>query len=99
MTTDDRLSLTMFGKEGKDLIRKCELPGQIVINQNGGYDGFNQLGKVAFVEKKQKEDIISGITEKAVKPFSQRASSFLKEYPDSPSILLLFPECWRSHAT
>ena len=66
MTTDDRLSLTMFGKEGKDLIRKCELPGQIVINQNGGYDGFNQLGKVAFVEKKQKEDIISGITEKAV---------------------------------
>ena len=66
MTMDDRLSLTMFGKEGKDLIRKCEMPGQIVINQNGGSDGFNQLGKVAFVEKKQKEDIISDITKKAV---------------------------------
>lgn len=66
MTMDDRLSLTKFGKEGKELIRKCEMPGQIVVNQNGGGDGYNQLGKVAFVKKKQKEDIISGIIEKAV---------------------------------
>ena len=66
MTMDDRLSLTMFGKEGKELIKKCELPGQIVINQNGGGDGFNQLGKVAFVEKKQKVDIIETLTQKAV---------------------------------
>ena len=66
MTMDDRLSLTMFGREGKELIRKCEFPGQIVINQNGGGDGFNKLGKVAFVEKNQKEDIITALTEKAI---------------------------------
>lgn len=66
MTMDDRLSLTMFGKEGKELIKKCELPGQIVINQNGGGDGFNQLGKVAFVEKKQKAEIIETLTQKAI---------------------------------
>ncbi len=66
MTMDDRLSLTMFGKEGKELIKKCELPGQIVINQNGGGDGFNQLGKVAFVEKKQKAEIIENLTQKAI---------------------------------
>lgn len=65
MTMDDRLSLTMFGKEGKEMIKKCELPGQIVINQNGGGDGFNQLGKVAFVEKKQKGEIIDEITQRA----------------------------------
>lgn len=65
MTTEDRLSLTMFGKDGKELIKKCELPGQIVINQNGGGDGYNKLGKVAFVDKKQKNDIISTLTEKA----------------------------------
>ncbi len=66
MTMDDRLSLTMFGKEGKELIKKCELPGQIVINHNGGGDGFNQLGKVAFVEKKQKVEIIEALTQKAI---------------------------------
>ena len=66
MTMDDRLSLTMFGKEGKELIKKCELPGQIVINQNGGGDGFNKLGKVAFVEKKQKTEIIDTLTQKAI---------------------------------
>lgn len=66
MTMDDRLSLTMFGREGKEMIQKCEYPGQIVVNQNGGGDGFNQLGKVAFVEKKQKEEIISALTDKAV---------------------------------
>lgn len=65
MTTDDRLSLTMFGKEGKDLIRKCEFPGQVVINQNGGGDGFNQFGKIAYVEKNQKTQIIQNITDRA----------------------------------
>ena len=69
MTMDDRLSLTMFGKEGKELIKKCELPGQIVINQNGGGDGFNKLGKVAFVEKKQKTEIIDTLTQKAINKF------------------------------
>lgn len=66
MTMDDRLSLTMFGREGKEMIQKCEYPGQIVVNQNGGGDGFNQLGKVAFVEKEQKEEIISTLTDKAI---------------------------------
>ena len=66
MTMDDRLSLTQFGREGKDLIRKCERTGQIVVNQNGGGDGFNKLGKVALVEKEKKEKIIAELREKAV---------------------------------
>lgn len=65
MTTDDRLSLTMFGKDGKDLIKKCEFPGQIVINQKGGSDGHNQFGKIAYVEKNQKSDIIENIANRA----------------------------------
>ncbi|MGN1220949.1 MAG: FtsK/SpoIIIE domain-containing protein [Candidatus Cryptobacteroides sp.] len=65
MTMDDRQSLTMFGREGKELIRKCEFPGQIVLNHNGGSDGYNQLGKVAFVGKSKKTEIINAMTRKA----------------------------------
>lgn len=61
MTQDDRLSLTEFGKEGKEFIRACDLPGQIVVNQNSGSDGANQLGKVAYIKAEQKSEIIRDI--------------------------------------
>lgn len=61
MTQDDRLSLTEFGKEGKEFIRACDLPGQIVVNQNSGSDGANQLGKVAYISAEQKIQIIQDI--------------------------------------
>lgn len=61
MTQDDRLSLTEFGKEGKEFIRACDLPGQIVVNQNSGSDGANQLGKVAYIKAEQKTQIIQDI--------------------------------------
>lgn len=61
MTQDDRLSLTEFGKEGKEFIRACDLPGQIVVNQNSGSDGANQLGKVAYIKSEQKSQIIQDI--------------------------------------
>lgn len=61
MTQDDRLSLTEFGKEGKEFIRACDLPGQIVVNQNSGSDGANQLGKVAYIKAEQKIQIIQNI--------------------------------------
>lgn len=65
MTQDDRLSLTEFGKEGKEFIRACDLPGQIVVNQNSGSDGANQLGKVAYIKAEQKNQIIHDIEDLA----------------------------------
>lgn len=65
MTQDDRLSLTEFGKEGKEFIRACDLPGQIVVNQNSGSDGANQLGKVAYIKAEQKNSIIKELEQKA----------------------------------
>lgn len=65
MTQDDRIALTEFGKEGKEFVRACDLPGQIVVNQNSGSDGSNQLGKVAFIDAGKKAEIIRGLVEKA----------------------------------
>lgn len=65
MTQDDRVALTEFGREGKAYIATCDLPGKIVVNQNTGSDGSNQLGKVAFIGSEEKERIIRSIMDRA----------------------------------
>lgn len=53
LVDSDRRDLTDFGRDGKELIQKCDRPGQIVVNAYGGDDQRNVLGKVAFVSKEE----------------------------------------------
>lgn len=42
-------SVDEFAKEGRDLLRSCTRPGDVVVNQHGGADGHNQVGRVAWL--------------------------------------------------
>ena len=42
-------SLTEFEREGKELVRACDLPGKVVLNTSAGRDGDNRLGQVVLV--------------------------------------------------
>ena len=46
MTHEDVQALTAFGPAGKDLIRQCDMPGKVVINDQTGDDRGNVYGKV-----------------------------------------------------
>jgi len=47
MTQEDVQALTALGPAGKDLVRQCDMPGKVVINDQTGEDGGNAYGKVA----------------------------------------------------
>lgn len=47
MKLDDQQTHTVFGPAARDLIKQCDVPGKIVINDQTGVDGGNVFGKVA----------------------------------------------------
>jgi DNA segregation ATPase FtsK/SpoIIIE, S-DNA-T family len=51
MTSSNIQALTEFGRHGKQLIMRCDLPGKIVVNDRSGDDKGNTSGKVAFFER------------------------------------------------
>lgn len=53
-----------FGKEGKELIGKCDQPGKLVINTAGGDDGMNITGKVVLMEKIARDKMINQLISK-----------------------------------
>lgn len=65
MARDDIEALTEFGRNGKDLIATCDLPGKIVLNDRSGDDEANHVGKVAFLPAEQRTEIIKTLEEKA----------------------------------
>ncbi|KAA2239219.1 DNA translocase FtsK [Chitinophaga agrisoli] len=66
LSLSDRLALTEFGKEGKDLLANCDLPGKVVVNDRGGNDGHNKLGKVAIIKKDDRLQVIAELTAKSM---------------------------------
>ena len=64
MKMSDVSSLEEFKKEGRESIARFDQPGQIIINQNSGENGSNQIGKVVLMGKQQKDDIVAGILRK-----------------------------------
>ena len=65
MSPSDRQALTEFGKEGKQLIAACDLPGKMVLNDQSGDDGSNKIGKVALLSRAERDANIGLLTEKA----------------------------------
>lgn len=65
MSLDDIQSLTVFGKRGKDLLKTCDLPGKIVVNDSSGDDNSNLVGKVAFIEKSYRDQLIQELAKRA----------------------------------
>jgi S-DNA-T family DNA segregation ATPase FtsK/SpoIIIE len=61
----DRQALTEFGKEGKDFLANCDLPGKVVVNDQSGDDGYNKLGKVALIKKEDRQEAIADIIRRA----------------------------------
>jgi S-DNA-T family DNA segregation ATPase FtsK/SpoIIIE len=65
LSLSDRLALTEFGKEGKDLLANCDLPGKVVINDQSGDDGYNKFGKVAIIKKEDRQKVIEELISKS----------------------------------
>lgn len=65
MSLSDIQSLTEFGKRGKELLKTCDLPGKIVVNDSSGDDNSNLVGKVAFIEKSHRDQLIQELAKKA----------------------------------
>ncbi len=70
MKPEDIQSLTNFGRGGKQLIMNCNLPGKIVVNDDLGKDAANKLGKVAFLESDERNQLVQQLYHKAHKEFS-----------------------------
>ncbi len=64
MSHADIQSLTEFGKRGKQLLMTCDLPGKIVVNDSSGDDNANSVGKVAFLEKERRDELIQKLVTK-----------------------------------
>jgi S-DNA-T family DNA segregation ATPase FtsK/SpoIIIE len=54
-------ALVEFEREGKELIRACDLPGKVVINTGAGRDGANRLGQVALVTSAERQTLLAGL--------------------------------------
>nr|WP_249110558.1 FtsK/SpoIIIE domain-containing protein [Neokomagataea anthophila] len=52
-------SLTEFEREGKALIRNCDAPGKVLVNDHAGRDGNNALGQVVHVTTEDREALLS----------------------------------------
>jgi S-DNA-T family DNA segregation ATPase FtsK/SpoIIIE len=59
--------LTDFGPAGREMIRSCDQPGKVVINDQGGQDGGNRLGQVVFVEATARDAAVRRMEELARK--------------------------------
>lgn len=64
MTEADVQALTEFGRRGKALIATCDLPGKIVLNDKSGDDAANQVGKVAYLQAEQRDEVIRALVAK-----------------------------------
>ena len=64
MALADRNALGEFGKEGKELIATCNLPGKLVLNDQSGDDGANKLGKVAMLEPQIRDELIQKLIDR-----------------------------------
>jgi S-DNA-T family DNA segregation ATPase FtsK/SpoIIIE len=65
MTDADVQALTEFDRKGKALIASCDLPGKIVIHDGSGDDSANKVGKVAYLPKERRDQLLQALTEKA----------------------------------
>ncbi|MCW5623977.1 MAG: hypothetical protein KIT73_04565, partial [Burkholderiales bacterium] len=52
-------ALTEFEREGKELIRACDLPGKVVLNTAAGRDGANRLGQVVLVAPEDRARVLT----------------------------------------
>lgn len=64
MTDSDIQALTEFGRQGKHLIATCDLPGKIVVNDMNGSDTANKVGKVAYLAKENRDQILQRLAAK-----------------------------------
>lgn len=62
----DRQAFTELGKEGKEYLANCDLPGKVVVNDQSGDDGYNKLGKVALIKKEDREKVIRELFQKSL---------------------------------
>jgi DNA segregation ATPase FtsK/SpoIIIE, S-DNA-T family len=68
-------AMVEFEREGKDLIRACDLPGKVVINTGGGRDGSNKLGQVVLVEADDRRHVLGELDRLAATwPAEKRAN-------------------------
>ncbi len=65
MKVADTQALSEFGRRGKALIATCDLPGKIVVNDQGGDDAANVTGKVAYLPLSQLDQLLQSLTAKA----------------------------------
>ena len=65
MSHSDIQALTEFGRKGKQLLMTCDLPGKIVVNDSSGDDNSNTVGKVAFLEKDRRDELIQALLVKS----------------------------------
>lgn len=61
MSQETLNNVTEFGPEGKRLIEACDLAGKIVINDQSGNDGANEMGKVALITKEDRDKIVKAV--------------------------------------
>lgn len=65
MKAADVQALTEFGRRGKALIATCDLPGKIVVNDKGGDDNSNVVGKVAYLRLSRLNEILQSLIAKS----------------------------------
>ncbi len=61
LTEEDRTSIRELGREARELLAECQDRGEILVNDAGGADGKNRLGRVAFCPLDQRQSLIESL--------------------------------------
>ena len=65
LTDEDRKGLRELGKEARDLLSQCKERGEVLINDAGGADGGNRLGRVAFCPESQRGLLLDSLVKRS----------------------------------
>ena len=65
MVGDEINSLSEFGPNGRELIKKCDKSGKSVINAHSGDDTKNQYGTIAYITKEEISKIVEDLTQRS----------------------------------
>ncbi len=72
-----------FEKEGRELIKKCDSVGKLVVNSSLGANGSNKFGRVAYLSS----DEILKYAEKSQQKYSKKQKNYIFNGKEQPSLI------------
>jgi DNA segregation ATPase FtsK/SpoIIIE, S-DNA-T family len=81
-------ALTELGQRGQQLLMNCDLPSQLVVNDDSGDDRANSVGEVACLQPEHRDQLIQWLNEQALnRPDIRQAEMILCNENAQPNLV------------